>query len=288
LKTRDSDFGIANSLLRPALPAAWHTGFLSSAPSLIEIRNVTVQRGNNVALRNLSVTIGAGEHVAILGPNGCGKSTLVKTITRECYPVYSEATKVRILGRTHWDIFDLRNLLGIVSNDLMAQCTREITGFDVVLSGFFSSIGLWPNHEVSRGMREKTQEVLQLLEAEHLALKPVAEMSSGEARRMLIGRALVHAPKALLLDEPSTSLDLFAQHELRETTRKLARSGIGILLVTHQLSDVIPEIERVILMRDGGIVADGPKRDVLTAQALRSLFGVNVELSERDGYYHLW
>lgn len=261
---------------------------MSSAPSLIEIRNVTVQRGNNVALRNLSVTIGAGEHVAILGPNGCGKSTLVKTITRECYPVYSEATKVRILGRTHWDIFDLRNLLGIVSNDLMAQCTREITGFDVVLSGFFSSIGLWPNHEVSRGMREKTQEVLQLLEAEHLALKPVAEMSSGEARRMLIGRALVHAPKALLLDEPSTSLDLFAQHELRETTRKLARSGIGILLVTHQLSDVIPEIERVILMRDGGIVADGPKRDVLTAQALRSLFGVNVELSERDGYYHLW
>ena len=105
---------------------------------------------------------------------------------------------------------------------------------------------------------------------------------------MLIGRALVHGPSALLLDEPSTSLDLFAQHELRETVRKLARSGIGILLVTHHLSDIIPEIDRVILMRDGRIAADGPKEATLTAAALKDLFGVQVELARRDGYYHLW
>jgi len=179
-------------------------------------------------------------------------------------------------------------MLGIVSNGLMAQCTREITGFDIVLSGFFSSIGIWPNHHVTDEMRAKSSGILTLLEAPHLAQKPVQEMSSGEARRMLIGRALVHDPKALLLDEPSTSLDLFAQHELREIVRKLAQSGIGILLVTHHLSDIIPEIERVILMRAGGIVADGAKADVLTACSLRKLFGVEVELAQRDGYYHLW
>ena len=105
---------------------------------------------------------------------------------------------------------------------------------------------------------------------------------------MLIGRALVHEPRALLLDEPSTSLDLFAQHELRETVRKLAHSGIGILLVTHHLSDIIPEIDRLILMREGRVIADGPKRELLTAATLRELFGVEVELAERDGYYHLW
>ena len=127
-----------------------------------------------------------------------------------------------------------------------------------------------------------------LLEAPHLARKPVDEMSSGEARRMLIGRALVHGPRALLLDEPSTSLDLFAQHELREMVRKLARSGIGILLVTHHLADIIPEIDRVILMRDGQISGDGPKEEMLTARALKDLFGVDVELARRDGYYHLW
>jgi iron complex transport system ATP-binding protein len=255
---------------------------------LIELRNVTVMRGDNIALRDFSLTIGAGEHVAILGPNGCGKSTLIKTITRECYPLARAGSSVEILGRSLWNVVDLRGMLGIVTNDLMTQCTSEITGFDVVLSGFFSSIGIWPNHHVTDRMREKASEVLAFLDAAHLAGKPVDEMSSGEGRRMLIGRALVHGPSALLLDEPSTSLDLFAQHELRETVRKLARSGIGIILVTHHLSDIVPEIDRVILMRDGRIAADGPKEETLTGAALKDLFSVEVELARRDGYYHLW
>jgi iron complex transport system ATP-binding protein len=179
-------------------------------------------------------------------------------------------------------------MLGIVSNDLMTQCTREITGFEIVLSGFFSSIGIWPNHHVTEEMRAKTEAVLRLLDSPQLAAKPVEEMSSGEGRRMLIGRALVHSPKALLLDEPSTSLDLFAQHELRETIRRLAQSGMGIVLVTHHLSDIIPEIERVIFLRDGQIVGDGAKRQMLTSYGLRGLFGVEAELAQRDGYYHLW
>ncbi|HVV46317.1 MAG TPA: ATP-binding cassette domain-containing protein [Bryobacteraceae bacterium] len=260
---------------------------MSSSP-LIDLRHVTVMRGVNTALRDLSLTIGAGEHVAILGPNGCGKSTLIKAITRECYPLARAGSSVEILGQSLWNVVDLRKMLGIVSNDLMTQCTREITGFDIVLSGFFSSIGIWPNHHVTAEMRDKASEVLALLEAPHLAQKPVEEMSSGEARRMLIGRALVHGPRALLLDEPSTSLDLFAQQELREIIRKLAQSGIGIVLVTHHLSDIIPEIDRVILMREGQIVADGPKAELLTTRSLKELFGVEVELAQRDGYYHLW
>ena len=245
-------------------------------------------RGDNIALRDVSLTIGAGEHVAILGPNGCGKSTLIKTITRECYPLAQPHSSVTILGEPTWDVVSLRSLLGIVSNDLMTQCTREITGFEIVLSGFFSSIGIWPNHHVAEKQRRKAADVLRFLEAAHLGEKPVDEMSSGEARRMLIGRALVHDPKALLLDEPSTSLDLFAQHELRKSIRKLARSGVAIILVTHHLSDIIPEIDRVILMSGGTIVADGPKEEVLTAAELGELFGVKVELARRDGYYHLW
>jgi iron complex transport system ATP-binding protein len=245
-------------------------------------------RGDNIALREVSLTIGDGEHVAILGPNGCGKSTLIKTITRDCYPLANPDSSVQIMGQAVWNVFDLRRMLGIVSNDLMTQCTREINGFDIVLSGFFSSIGIWPHYEVTSEMRTRAAGALRFLDAIHLAEKPVDEMSSGEARRMLIGRALVHEPRALLLDEPSTSLDLFAQHELRETVRKLAHSGIGILLVTHHLSDIIPEIDRLILMREGRVIADGPKRELLTAATLRDLFGVEVELAERDGYYHLW
>ena len=239
-------------------------------------------------LRELSLRIGVGEHVAILGPNGCGKSTLIKTITRECYPLLRDGSRIAIFGKERWNIFDLRPLLGLVSNDLMALCTRDITGREAVLSGFFGSIGVQPYHHVTPEIERKAGEILALLEIPHLAGRPVTEMSSGEARRVLLARALVHQPRALVLDEPSNSLDVFAQNELRDILRKLARSGIGIILVTHHLADIIPEIERVILIRDGRVAADGRKQDVLTAAALADLFGLAVELAQRDGYYHLW
>jgi iron complex transport system ATP-binding protein len=258
-----------------------------SAP-LIEFENVSVLRGTTLALQDISLRIGAGEHVAIIGPNGCGKSTFIKVITRECYPLARESCWLKILGEDHWNVFDLRAHLGIVSSDLMALCTRDVTGFDLVLSGFFSSIGIWPHLHVTDDMRERAGRALELLEVPHLASRCTDEMSSGEARRVLLARALVHEPRALILDEPSTALDLFAQHELRETLRKLARSGIGIVMVTHHLSDLIPEMERVILMQRGQVVADGPKRQTLTAERLSSLFGLPVDLAERGGYYNLW
>jgi len=255
---------------------------------LIELEHVSVMRGEKIVLHDISLRIAAGEHVAILGPNGCGKSTLIKTITRECYPLVREGSRMAIFGQERWNIFDLRPLLGVVSNDWMTLCTREITGRDAVLSGFFGSVGIQPYHEITPAIENKTEAILALLEIPHLAERTLTEMSSGEARRVLLARALVHDPRALVLDEPSNSLDVFAQHEFREIMRKLAGAGIGIILVTHHLADIIPEIDRVILMRAGRIQADGRKDEVLTAAALAGLFGLPVDLTRRDGYYHLW
>jgi iron complex transport system ATP-binding protein len=245
-------------------------------------------RGMNRVLEQLNLVIEDGEHVAILGPNGCRKSTFIKTITRECYPLAGDDSRVRIMGQETWNIFDLRRSLGIVSNDLLNTSTRDLTGSEVVLSGFFSSIGIWPNHHVTEAMQQKARDVLNLLEVPHLAQRYVTEMSSGEVHRIMIGRALVHEPRALLLDEPSTSLDLFAQRELRTIMSKLAQTGTGILLITHHLSDIIPEIERVILMKAGRIFADGPKSELLTEERLGALFGLPVTMQQRGGYYHLW
>ncbi len=257
------------------------------APPLIALENVTVLRGQRAALDSVSMRIEAGEHVCILGPNGCGKSTLIKTITRECYPVARDDSSVSIYGRDTWNIFDLRLLLGIVSPDVLACCTTDATGHDVVLSGFFSSTRIFPHHEIRPELLERTQALLERVGAAHLANRPVAEMSSGEAKRILIARALVHDPKTLLFDEPSNTLDIAAQYQLRATMRQLAREGVGILLVTHHLADIIPEIERVILLREGRILADGPKEEVLTAEKLTQLFGVSVTISRDDGYFHL-
>lgn len=245
-------------------------------------------RGSRIALDRVTLRIGLGEHVAVLGPNGCGKSTLIKTIARECYPLVRPGSSIRIMGQDNWNVFDLRSMLGIVSNDLMSTFQRDVTGRDVVLSGFFSSVGLWSHQHVTSEMQEKAGNALARLEVTHLSERLASEMSSGEARRVLLARALAHEPRALLFDEPGTSLDLFAQHELQLVMRKLVGSGIGIVLVTHHLGDIIPEIERVVLMDRGRIVADGEKKEILTAERLSRLFGLTVEVAKRNGYYKLW
>ncbi|HEY6467760.1 MAG TPA: ATP-binding cassette domain-containing protein [Candidatus Acidoferrales bacterium] len=256
--------------------------------ALIELKNIRVVRGDKPALDDFSLRIALQEHVAILGPNGCGKSTLIKTITRECYPVARENSSMTILGRERWNIFELRSLLGIVSNDLLAWCKADTPGLEVVLSGFFSSQRVFRNHRVLPDQERRAKSALDRLGVGHLADRPMEEMSSGEAQRILIARALVHEPRALVFDEPTNSLDILAQHELRQTMRELARSGVGIVLVTHHVADIIPDIERVVLMRGGRIVADGRKVEVLSGEQLSQLFGIPVELSKRDGHYHVW
>ena len=245
-------------------------------------------RGEHPALQNISLRLETGEHVCILGPNGCGKSTLIKTITRECYPVANEGSSISILGRERWNIFELRSLLGIVSPDLLASCTTEATGRDVVLSGFFSSTRIFPHHAPDIALLEKAEAALARLGIAHLAGRPVAQMSSGEAKRTLIARALAHEPQTLLFDEPSNALDIGAQMQLRETMRKLALDGLGILLVTHHVSEIIPEIERVVLLREGRVIADGRKEQILTADRISSLFNTQVELARRDGYVYVF
>jgi iron complex transport system ATP-binding protein len=261
---------------------------MANSPSpipLLALQHVTVMRGEHPALKDITLRVEAGEHICILGPNGCGKSTLIKTITRECYPLATEGSSISILGRERWNVFELRSLLGIVSPDLLASCTTDATGRDVVLSGFFSSTRIFPHHAPNADLLEKSEAVLARLGIAHLAARPVAQMSSGEAKRTLIARALVHQPQTLLFDEPSNALDIGAQIQLRDTMRVLATSGLGILLVTHHVSEIIPEIERVVLLREGRIIADGAKQEMLTSAKLSALFGADIQIARRDGYY---
>jgi iron complex transport system ATP-binding protein len=255
---------------------------------LLELKNVCVQRGNRLVLNNFNLEVQQGEHIAILGPNGSGKSTLIKTLNRECYPLLKPETVLRIMDRESWNIFELRKHIGLVSNDLMAQCTRDIKGLELVVSGFFGSIGIWDKHEVTEEMRHSALTAMQRLEVTHLAHRWLDELSSGEARRLLIARALIHHPDTLLLDEPTTSLDLPSLREVRSQLRKLAAEGVGLLLITHHLDDIIPEIDRVVLLRDGQVAFDGPKHEVLTSERLSATFGIPLDVISRDGFYHAW
>lgn len=254
-------------------------------PPLLEFKNVTVIKGDKKVLKSLSVTIHEGEQIAILGPNGAGKSSFIKAVNREYYPQPRSDVQFSIRGEELWDVFAMRSCIGIVSNDLQYTYTREVSGREVILSGFFSSIGLF-NHTVTPAMEQRADEILNFLEILHLQDRPMTEMSSGEARRFLIGRALVHRPATLILDEPANSLDLHALHTFRNLLRKIAQSGTGIILVTHNLHDIIPEITRIIFMKNGRFVGDGGKDEMLTDEKIGGLFNVPVRVRHENGWYY--
>jgi iron complex transport system ATP-binding protein len=263
------------------------------AQEFMELRHVNVARGERVVLQDVNLKIRAGEHVAILGPNGCGKSTLILTMSCQIYPVFRQGMRVRIFGRERWNLTELRQHFGVVAAGLMGaelpgEKTATTTGLNAVIAGFFSASTLWPNLHITKEMRERAVEALERLDALHLAKRLVGEMSAGEKRRILIARALVHRPRQLLLDEPSNALDLAAQRELRETLRRLAREGTGLVLVTHDLRDILPEIERVILMRGGRILGDGPRAELLTEARLSELFNTPVRIGHDEEWLHSW
>ena len=266
---------------------------LPSAGWLIDFKKLTVIRGTKAILRDFSLQVKRGEHVVILGPNGSGKSTLIKLMTCDLYPQTGiKGSQFSLFGLERWGLEDLRQHLGIVTLDMLQKLSHEVTARevnarDMVLSGFFNSIGLWPHHKVTVRQKRRAHDILRFLEIEHLASRPLSAMSSGEQRRAMIGRALVHNPEVLILDEPTTSLDPGAVHEFYVILRKLVRSGKSLILVTHQVADILPEIDRVIFMKKGRIIADGPKEKILTSSTLTRLFGKKLKLIQKKQAYDL-
>lgn len=261
---------------------------------VLELLNATVIKGDRPVLDGLTLTIQAGEHTAILGPNGAGKSALVRLLTHEYRPRAEAGAPppIRVFGEDTWDVFNLRAQFGLVSSDLhhrfvFGNNEGRVVAEAAVLSGFFATQGILRYGVVTPEMRHRAAEALARMGVAHLAARRLDEMSSGEARRVLLARALVTAPRVLVLDEPTTGLDLIARHAFMERVRQIAREGTTLILITHHLEEIVPEIGRVMLLQHGRILASGPKRTVLTAAHLSALFAAPVELDEdAAGYYY--
>ena len=261
---------------------------------VLALTRATVVRGGTRVLHDVSLTIHAGEHTAILGPNGAGKSSLIRLLTLEDYPLAADDGRppLQWFGRSRWNLSTLRMRLGIVSGELdttFAIATRagRVAGLEAVVSGFFASQGVFAHHQVSDQMRRDAQAALARVEAAHLASKPLTEMSAGERRRVLIARALVTRPSALLLDEPTAGLDLAARHRFMEAVRVLARDGTTILLVTHHVEEIIPEMRRVIVLVGGRVAHDGEPEAVLTAPVLSTVYDAPIQVGRAGAYYHV-
>jgi iron complex transport system ATP-binding protein len=260
---------------------------------VLQLSNATVVRNGRPILDSATLAVRAGQHTAILGPNGSGKTTLINLLTLDAYPrapPKGQPPPVQVFGRSRWNVFELRSQLGIVTADLhqrfvAGNSAGQISAVEAVVSGFFATQGFLRGLHVSALMHDAALRALEAVDAAHLADKRLDEMSTGEARRVLIARSLVTAPRALVLDEPTAALDVVARRRFLDIVRRIAQQGTTIVLVTHHVEEIIPEVDHVVLLRNGRVAADGPKADVLTGRCLSDLFEAEMIVTGEDGYY---
>lgn len=254
---------------------------------IIRFEHVNVAYEDKNVLHDISLSIAEGQHTAILGANGSGKSTLLKLFSNDIYPRYDEAMTKEVFGKSVWDIWELKRHLGIITNDLHYQFTERasfLNGFEVALSGFYSSFHIYEHQEFSPLHIQKVNEVLSFLGIEHLRNKHISQMSTGEIRKCIIARALVHNPKAMILDEPTVGLDIKAQIEFVNLLQKIAKERT-IILITHHLEEIFEEIKHVVLLKEGAIYLQGDKKAMLSDANLSHTFGVPLHVNVQKGRY---
>ncbi len=264
-----------------------YDGTMNSQP-LLQLNDARVVRDGKTILDIADLAVREGERIAILGPNGAGKSTLLKLLTRDILPLAGDTPAMLLRGREHWDLFEARKLFGVVSDSLQEDYDRRVEVTDAVMSGYFGSVGLYRRADVTPAMRDRVTALMTELEITRLAGQTMNVLSTGEARRVLIARALVFDPPTLVLDEPCDGLDANASYHFLRTLRALLKAGRGLVLITHHIEDIVPEVDRVIMLKNGRVFADGRKDEMLTDERLSALFEIPAQVESRGGVYRLW
>lgn len=254
----------------------------------LDIHRVQVYQGDTCVFRDFSAQFWRGQNTCVLGPNGAGKTTLLKLLTRELYPIANDHSFVKIDGSETAVLTDLRKQIGFVSQDLQNRYDAHVLGRDVMLSGLFGAVGMHGHFVVTDEHRALAQQMLARFGLTGLQERRYWHLSTGQQRRFLLARALIHNPPILVLDEPTNGLDLRSAHQLLADLRQLAQTGTTLLLVTHHLQEIIPEIERVVMLREGAIFADGSKADLLNSRNLTILYETPLALAESRGFYQVF
>ncbi|MSU71877.1 MAG: ABC transporter ATP-binding protein [Opitutus sp.] len=255
---------------------------------ILEVTNLRVERGLTAILRGLDWRVGPQEHWVILGANGSGKTSLLKTLTGFLAPTAGEFS---VLGE-HYGASDWRELrlkIGVVTSAFAAAIPPAERALDTVVSGKFAQLDLW--HRVTPAQRTAARRLLRSIGLMALADRPWNYLSQGERQRVLIARALMAKPRLLILDEPCAGLDPVAREKFLTFIETLARRrdsrAPALVLVTHHVEEIMPAFTHALLLRAGRTVAAGPRAKVLTSANLSALFGARLRLRSRGARYRL-
>ncbi|HEY5079699.1 MAG TPA: ABC transporter ATP-binding protein [Opitutaceae bacterium] len=242
---------------------------------ILKVTGLRVARGSTEILRGVDWRVRKGEHWVILGPNGCGKTSLLRSITGYLSPSSGE---VSLLGRTYGeaDWRELRLEIGIVMSALQASIPPAEPALETVVSGRYAQLDLWARP--TRRDIAAARRLLQSVGALPLAKREWAHLSQGERQRVLIARSLMARPRLLILDEPCAGLDPIAREEFLSFVNVLAgrRGGPSLVLVTHHAEEIMPAFTHALLMREGRVFACGAKRKVITTRGLSGAFGARI------------
>jgi iron complex transport system ATP-binding protein len=255
----------------------------------VEMENVSFVRSNVRILDDISLRISVGESVAVIGPNGSGKTSLMNILKGNARPYFDDIrrTTCRLFGQERWNIFDLRNKMGVVSGDLQSRFRDGVSVGAVILSGFFRTTDIYKDHEITDDMVSAAEDAAARVGISDKMTRDIEKLSLGEMRRAIIARALVPKPEMLLLDEPMTGLDIVAKGHLRRMLDSIIEKGTGIVMITHDLEDIPRNVHRVIMMKGGKIYADGAKDVMLTSERISSLFSSAIRVAEENGTYRM-
>jgi iron complex transport system ATP-binding protein len=244
---------------------------------MISVENVSWIRDGETILHDVNWQVQPGEHCAVLGMNGSGKTSLINIVTGYEWP---SKGKVSVLGYRYGecDLREVRKEIGIVNPMMDRMLHHRDSVQEIVLSGYYASIGIY--EKVTEEVRSLAMRSMKQMGIAHLADKPFGVLSQGERKKTLIARALIHEPKLLILDEPCSGFDLHARESFLSQLEQLASDpALSIIYVTHHVEEILPFFSRALLIKDGRILPSGPKEEILTSERISQTYGIDVELA---------
>ena len=250
-----------------------------------EAENINCFKNGYRVLKDLNLKISYSENVILVGPNGSGKSSLIEVINRNIYPVITNKSKLKIFNKELINLWELRKRISTVNNDIKNRINPNLQVFDLILSGLYGRYCFIKNK--SERDSYKVEKIIKKMNISNLSKKYFSHLSDGEKQISLIGRALIKKPDILILDEPIANLDYKSKFLVVDKINELSKLNTKIFCVTHDISTITKIYDRVIMLKDGKIIADGHQKTVLNSENLNNLYGIDVELTKNDGLWNI-